>query len=123
MLGGPGTVRGYRRERFAGRTAASASAELRIKLFDVNAYVLPLQVGALGFVDAGRVWADEAGSCGVASCDNLPRLGAATYNGDGLQLGYGGGLWIGVLDRAVVNLTVGASDETTLVTFGLGFAY
>ena len=27
------------------------------------------------------------------------------------------------LDAAVVNLTVGASDEATLVTFGVGFAY
>lgn len=113
VLGGPGSVRGYRRERFAGRTAASASAELRAKLFDLDAYVLPLNVGLLGFLDAGRVWTDT---------DRL-ELAQATYTGDGVQLGYGGGLWIGVLDRAVVNLSVGASDEATLLTVGLGFAY
>ena len=112
VVGGPGSIRGYRRERFAGRTAASAGAEVRAKLFDVDAYVLPLQVGALAFADAGRVWADGA-----------PRFGGATFDGGGLQLGYGGGVWVDVLDRAVVNLTVGASDEATLVTFGLGFSY
>ncbi|WP_420455344.1 BamA/TamA family outer membrane protein [Rubrivirga sp.] len=131
VLGGPGTVRGYRRERFAGRTAASGSAELRAKLFDLNAYVLPLNVGVLGFVDAGRVWADFP-SCaevfGDAECMRLADDGVAVdyddpFASDEVQLGYGGGLWIGVLDRAVVNLTVGASDENALVTFGLGFAY
>ena len=123
VLGGPGTVRGYRRERFAGRSAASGSAELRMKLFNVNAYVLPLEVGVLGFADAGRVWSDEYGPCGIVDCSNLPPNANATFNGDDLQLGYGGGLWLGVLDRAVVNFTVGASDESTLFTLGLGFAY
>ena len=111
VLGGPGSLRGYRRERFAGRTAASASAELRAGLFSLDAYVLPLRVGVLGFADAGRVWADDP---------------APEFDDDGpygLQLGYGGGLWFGLLDRAVVTATVGASDEATLVNVGLGFAY
>ena len=115
VLGGPGTLRGYRRERFAGRSAASASAELRAKVLDLDAYVLPLEIGVLGFADAGRVWADAPA--------DLPPLAAVTFPGDDLQLGYGGGLWMSALDRAVVTLTVGASDEATLVTFGLGFAY
>ncbi len=131
VLGGPGSVRGYRRERFAGRTAASASAELRTKLFDLDAYVLPLTVGVLGFADAGRVWSDFP-SCaevfGATECVRLSEEGIAVdyedpFASNEIQLGYGGGLWIGVLDRAVVNLTVGASDEATLVTFGFGFAY
>ena len=115
VLGGPGTLRGYRRERFAGRTAASASAELRAKLLDFDAYVLPLDIGVLGFADAGRVW---------GSSESLPlSLGPATFPGDDLQLGYGGGLWVGSLDRGVATFTVGASDEAVLVTFGVGFAY
>ena len=111
VLGGPGTVRGYRRERFAGRSAASASAELRAKLLTLDTYALPLHVGLLGFADAGRIW------------DADSPFPTATFDGDGTQLGYGGGLWFGLLDRAVLNVTAGVSDETTLVTVGLGFAY
>ena len=111
VLGGSGTLRGYRRERFAGRSTASASAELRTKLLDLDAYVLPLEIGVLGFADAGRVWATDS------------PFPAATITGNDLQLGYGGGLWISIVDQALINLTVGASDEATLITFGLGFAY
>ena len=110
-LGGPGSIRGYRRERWAGRSAASGSAELRAKLLDLDAYVLPLNIGVLGFVDAGRVWSDDS------------PVPTATFTGDGLHYGYGGGLWVSVLDRALVNLTAGVSDEATLLTFGIGFAY
>ena len=129
VLGGPGSLRGYRRQRFAGRTAASGSVETRAKLLDFDAYVLPLRVGALAFVDAGRVWAD------TPTCDDLvPAVDCGLFDpspdfyqdpdlGGGLQLGYGGGLWVNVVDRALVNLTVGASDEGTQVTFGLGFSY
>ena len=112
VLGGPGSLRGYRRERFAGRYAASGSVEARMKLLDVNAYVLPLEIGLLGFADAGRVWHG-----------NVPTNIGSRLSGDDIQLGYGGGLWIGLLDTAVLNLTVGASDENTLVTVGVGFAY
>ena len=113
VLGGAGTVRGYPRERFAGRSAASASAEVRAALFDVDAYVLPLRVGALGFVDAGRVWAADLPA-------SLPVNPVGT---DALQVGVGGGVWVGLLDRAVVTVSVGVSDESALVTAGLGFAY
>ncbi len=123
VLGGPGSLRGYRRERFAGRTAATASAEARAMLFDLDAYVLPLRVGALAFVDGGRVWADEREPCGAVDCSGRPRYNDATVNGGPVQLGYGGGLWVSVVDRALINLTVGASDEGTQVTFGLGFSY
>ncbi|MEM0961535.1 MAG: BamA/TamA family outer membrane protein, partial [Bacteroidota bacterium] len=123
VIGGPSSLRGYRRQRFAGRTAAMASAELRAKVLDLDIYVLPLQVGLLGFADAGRVWSDTAGECARVTCTAFPPLGRATFGGDGIQLGYGGGLWFGALDRAVFNVTVGASDEAVLISAGLGFAY
>ena len=107
VLGGPVSLRGYRPERFTGQTASLASAELRARLFDVSTYILPLEVGVLGFADAGRVWSPQA-------------TGA---DEGGLHTGFGGGLWLGVLDRAVVNVTVGASSEATLLTLGAGFAY
>ncbi|MGB3544876.1 BamA/TamA family outer membrane protein, partial [Rubrivirga sp.] len=126
VLGGPGTIRGYRRERFAGRTAASASAELRAKVLDLDVYVLPLEVGILGFADAGRVWAETPTCLDVYDSEVCALINFRAVDpdaGGGIQLGYGGGLWVGSLDRGVATLTVGASDEAALVTFGVGFAY
>ena len=109
VLGGPRSLRGYRPERFTGQTAAVVSAEVRARLFSVSTYVLPLRVGVLGFADAGRVWAPGSQAVGADPGD--------------LHVGAGGGLWLGVLDRAVLNMTLGASREATLLTLGAGFAY
>jgi len=117
-LGQSGILRGVRRERFAGRTAASASAELRAKLFNVTTPLAPFEVGALAFGDAGRVWSDDAEVCGFAGCAPVD-LDA----GEGLHVGAGGGLWLELLDRAVLNATVARSDDGTIFTFGVGFAY
>ncbi|MEL6614474.1 MAG: BamA/TamA family outer membrane protein [Bacteroidota bacterium] len=111
ILGGSEALRGYRRERFTGETAAYANAELRAKLFDLSTYVAPIQIGALGFGDAGRVWAPA----GVGN--------ATTGLFEDLNIGVGGGLWFGVLDYAVIHVTVARGDEETLVTFGGGFQY
>ena len=106
VLGGAEALRGFRRERFTGETAAFANAELRAKLFDLSTYVAPIEVGLIGFGDAGRVWAPgEAGGLF-----------------DDLNVGVGGGLWFGFLDFAVAHFTVAAGEET-LVTFGGGFQY
>ena len=122
-VGGPSSIRGYRRDRFSGRTAAYAGAELRTNLFRLNTYALPLTVGALAFTDAGRVWADDAPLPFVcdppgAFCPNVdPDAGSS------LHLGYGGGLFFNALDRAVLTLTLGRSNDSTLITFGTGFAF
>ena len=106
VLGGANALRGFRRERFTGQTAAFAGAELRTKLFDLGTYVAPIEIGALAFGDAGRVW--DSGEGGGVLTD--------------LHTGFGGGLWFGFLDFATANLTV-ARGEETLVTFGAGFQY
>lgn len=54
LLGGAGTLRGYRAGHRAGDNLAAVSAELRVPLTS------PLQVGRMGirtFVDAGTTWA------------------------------------------------------------------
>ncbi|OZC04261.1 hypothetical protein BSZ36_15485 [Rubricoccus marinus] len=108
ILGGATTLRGYRRERFTGETIAYGNAEVRAKLFDLSTYLAPVKVGVLGFADAGRAW-DIGASGGVF---------------DDLHTGFGGGLWFGVLDYAIINLTVArGDDDETLVTFGGGFQY
>jgi hypothetical protein len=105
---GGSTLRGVERERFTGQTAAYQSLELRMKLLNLSTVVLPLEVGALGFVDNGRVWADGVDNGGFL---------------DGWHQSFGGGLWIGFVGRSVLTATVGSSSEGTLFSAGLGFNY
>ncbi len=122
-VGGSRSVRGYRRDRFSGRTAAYAGAELRTNLFRLNTYALPLTVGALAFTDAGRVWADDVPLTDVCDPPGQVCPDVDPDEGSSIHLGYGGGLFFNALDRAVLTLTVGHSDASTLVTFGTGFAF
>jgi outer membrane protein assembly factor BamA len=51
-------LRGFRKNRFSGRSLAYTSLELRAKLFDINNYLLPGAIGLVGFDDVARVWSD-----------------------------------------------------------------
>ena len=123
VVGGAGSLRGYRRERFAGRTAAYAGAELRAKLFRVDTYAAPFTLGVLGFADAGRVWSGDLAAqptfCNPGEFCGIPFVPESNT----IHVGYGAGLFASVLDRAVLTLNVGRSDEGTLVTFGSGFSF
>lgn len=57
FLGGSDTLRGLRRNRYAGERAAFGNAELRFRLGKVKLFV-PITVGLFGLADAGRVWVD-----------------------------------------------------------------
>ncbi len=56
FLGGQGNLLGYRQFRFAGQHSFYNNAELRMKLGEFVSYVLPGQLGLMGFYDVGRVW-------------------------------------------------------------------
>ncbi|HSL71191.1 MAG TPA: BamA/TamA family outer membrane protein, partial [Longimicrobiales bacterium] len=57
FVGGRTTLRGFRWNRFAGDAAVHGAAELRVPLARLE-LITRGQLGALGFVDAGRVWFD-----------------------------------------------------------------
>jgi outer membrane protein assembly factor BamA len=57
FLGGPGSLRGYPYQRFAGDAAAFGSAELRQPLGQVKLLVRG-RLGVFALADAGRVWLD-----------------------------------------------------------------
>ena len=103
-LGGTANLRGFRSTRFSGRTSLYANAELRLALFRVTWAALPGRVGALGFVDHGRVWTDGERS-------------------DTWHRGYGGGLWYDVVDEVVVRVSYGVSEDDTYLLTGLGFLF
>jgi len=109
-LGGPDTVRGLSRERYAGDGALFANAELRLPLARVHV-LMPIRMGVFGLADAGRVYVD----------------------GDspgGWHKAVGGGAWFSFL-KPENTLTVAAAvdpdavgeDSKTRIYFQVGFAF
>lgn len=104
FLGGPGTVRGYTYQRFAGDAAAWGAAELRLKLFSYG-FVLPGDVGVLGLADGGRVWVDGESA-------------------EEWHTAVGGGVWVAFIDeRGTVALSLADGDEGTAAYLSLGFGF
>jgi hypothetical protein len=104
-LSGTENLRGYRKNRFAGRTMFFNNSELRIKLSDFNTYLFPGSIGILLFNDVGRVWVDNESS-------------------NKWHDGYGGGIWISPIQRFVVTVIAAHSEEEKIlpyVTFGFQF--
>ena len=55
-VGGMSSVRGVPRNRYAGNTKAFLNTELRLNAFRFPLFGQPTVVGALAFLDLGRVW-------------------------------------------------------------------
>ena len=104
FIGGSGTVRGLRLQRYAGDASAWGNAELRLRLFRVNVLV-PADVGIFGLADAGRVFLEGEDS----------RL---------WHTGVGGGLWMSFLRREnTVSIAAAHSEGRTRLYFGAGFGF
>jgi len=103
FLGGSHSLRTATRQRFAGDAALHGTAELRLPIAAFP-FILPLNVGALGFVEAGRVF-DDGQSPG------------------GWHTGMAAGLWLGIMSPGT-SITVMASNRPERRwLFGFGFDY
>ena len=100
-LGVQNYLRGYRRNRFSGRGMAYGSGELRFKIFKSKSFVLPGDVGVLGFADFGRVWQNNENS-------------KKWHNS------FGGGFYFIPFNLVAITATVGISPEDKLFNFSLG---
>lgn len=104
-LSGIENLRGYRKDRFGGRSRAFNNTELRIRLLDFPTYIFSGEAGVLVFHDVGRVWADDE------------RSGR-------WHTGYGGGIWVSPLRRFVIVGSLAFSKEEKafpIVRFGFQF--
>jgi outer membrane translocation and assembly module TamA len=104
-LSGTDNLRGYRRDRFAGRSRFYNNTELRFKVADFSTYLFPGSFGFLVFNDVGRVWADGE-------------------NSSDWHVGNGVGIWVAPIKRFVIAAHLARSkEEKTLpyVTFGFQF--
>ena len=103
-LGSDENLRGYRKERFAGKSKFYTQTELRLKLANLRTYLFPASFGMFVFFDAGRVWVKNDTDKKMLS-------------------GYGGGLWFSPLRRFVIaaSYAVSKEDKIPLVSFGFKF--
>ncbi len=81
-LGGPGDLRGFATDRFAGDAEAHGGAELRVRVGRANLGLVRADWGAFALADAGRVWYDGESE-------------------EGWHTAAGGGLWARALGRTL----------------------
>jgi len=106
FIGGPSTLRGYRRNRYAGDASVYGNAELRVKFSRVRLLV-PIGVGAFGGVDVGRVFSEND----PASADKI-------------HTAFGGGLWFAFIDRrGTATVGIMSGDDITGLYVQTGFAF
>lgn len=103
-IGASENLRGFRNERFTGRSSLYLLNDLRIRLFNVENYALPFTLGVLGGYDYGRVWTDDDAS--------------GKWHDS-----YGGGVWLSPFDMAMLTFSYFKSDDGNRFTFKGGFAF
>jgi hemolysin activation/secretion protein len=103
-LSGLDNLRGFRKQRFAGKTMFYSNNDLRIKITDINTYLFPGALGINLFYDIGRVWINNDPS-------------------NKWHSGVGGGLWVSPLKRFVFMISVAHSKEETLPYATVGFQF
>jgi outer membrane protein assembly factor BamA len=54
-IGAGNDLAGFRKNRYAGQSSMYTGIEFRLKLFDINSYIVPGTLGLSGFFDAGKV--------------------------------------------------------------------
>src|ERR1043165_1872834 len=86
-LSGMENLRGFRRNRFAGRSMMFGNGEIRIRLGEFSTYFFPGSWGMLVFDDVGKVRMDDEES-------------HRWHNG------FGGGLWVAPIRRWVLTASV-----------------
>jgi DNA repair exonuclease SbcCD nuclease subunit len=100
-LGENNFLRGFRKNRFSGKSLAYLSVEFRYKLLESQSYLLPGSVGLIGFNDVGRVW--------------TPDITSHKWHDS-----YGGGLYYSPYNFFIISGTIAFSKESSLFNFSIG---
>jgi len=102
-LGGGNGLRGFRDERFTGKSYFYQSSDIKLKLKRYVTAVSPVTIGMYGGFDYGRVWMpDESSNVWHTS--------------------QGGGFWISSLKALTFNIGYFNSKESNLIQVGFGLS-
>lgn len=100
-IGAKNNLHGFRKNRYTGSSNAYASLEFRIKLFDVNSYLMPGPFGLTVFSDIGRVWLKGEQS-------------------RKWHTAFGGGFYFIPFNQFIISASAGISGKDKLLNFNLG---
>ena len=107
-IGGDQGLRGYRTERFYGKSSFWSSTDIRVRFGSSYNEALPFTIGIFGGFDFGRVWEKDVES--------------HTWHDD-----YGGGIWFAPVD--LLTFSIGSfipgdkEEEKPRIVFKLGFHF
>lgn len=99
-IGGNNGLRGFRNQRFTGKSALYTSTNIKWSIKDLESDVLPLQIGVLGGFDAGRIWIKDDES-------------------DKIHTSVGAGVWLQTANLLRAQLQVFGFDEGMRLSFKL----
>lgn len=103
-LGADTGLRGYRDERFTGKSSFVQSTDLRWNFTNLKTNLVPIHLGIYGGFDYGRVWVDNSTS--------------NKWNN-----AVGGGVFINFADMMTGNISAFNSDEGMRFAFKMGFGF
>ncbi|AEW02160.1 hypothetical protein Niako_5930 [Niastella koreensis GR20-10] len=103
IIGGPRFLRGFRRERFWGKTAFYNSNELRF-ITNFRSYIMNGKIGVFAFFDQGRVW--------------LPG-----ERSNKMHVSYGPGIILAPFNKYNLSATYGITEEIRLVQLRLNHTF
>jgi len=103
FLGGLDTLMGAPPQRYAGDASVFGNSELRVPIVSLRTW-LPIDIGALGFADAGRVYLDGDSPGGWHTV-------------------MGGGLWFGVINPATGFSVMVTNSRDKRVVLGTGLRF
>jgi hypothetical protein len=100
-LGADNYLRGYRKDRFSGSSRTYANLEVRLKLLTSKWYLLPGDLGLLGFDDIGKV--------------GVKNLSSRTWHNS-----FGGGLYFVPYNMMIISAIVAFSNEDRMLNISTG---
>ncbi|MEB8345236.1 hypothetical protein OO010_04210 [Flavobacteriaceae bacterium KMM 6898] len=103
-IGGDNGLRGFRNERFTGKSYFYQSSDLRLRLKRIVTAVAPITIGVYGGFDYGRVWLENDAS-------------------NQWHTSQGGGFWISGYRFLALNVGFFNSVEGNMVQVGFGFGF
>ncbi|HEX7365593.1 MAG TPA: metallophosphoesterase [Pelobium sp.] len=103
-IGNNENLRGFRNQRFSGKTAYYANSELRFPVTAFRNYLLTGDFGVYGFYDVAKVQNTFADS-------------------KKWHQGYGPGIWLNLYNKILLTAGYGFSNESKLISFDLGYRF